>query len=83
MYSPEIADFMCRVHERSGLSPCGTYLPASIHPSLTAEPKADLDTAREEARMVMFGAVAELLEKTGLAATDVDILVTNCRRARV
>ena len=34
--------------------------------------------AREEAEMMMFNAVEQLLEKTGTRATDVDILVVNC-----
>ncbi|KAM7485449.1 hypothetical protein LguiA_001458 [Lonicera macranthoides] len=34
--------------------------------------------ARKEAEMVMFGAIDELLEKTGVKANYVGILVVNC-----
>lgn len=34
--------------------------------------------ARKEAEMVMFGAVDELLEKSGVKAKEIGILVVNC-----
>lgn len=37
-----------------------------------------MDAARDEAEMVMFGAVQQLLDQTGLKPRDVDILVVNC-----
>jgi FAE1/Type III polyketide synthase-like protein len=58
-------DFICKVFERSGLSPEGTYLPAWINPTHTKEPKYDMDYAKKEAEMTMCGAMSELLEKTG------------------
>jgi hypothetical protein len=54
------------VFTRSGISPCGTYLPAWINPVHTKEPKYDMDTAKKEAEMTMCGALLELLEKTGV-----------------
>jgi hypothetical protein len=58
-------EFISRVFTRSGISPCGTYLPAWINPVHTKEPKYDMDTAKKEAEMTMGGALSELLEKTG------------------
>jgi hypothetical protein len=65
MYSEEAKDFLVKVLERSGLSAKGTYLPAAIHPQLSPEPKYDMDTAMLEAKMVMTGAVQDLMDKTG------------------
>lgn len=78
MYSEDMKDFMEKVHIKSGLAEDGTYLPESIHPVHNTCPRYDMDTARKEAEMVMFTAVQELLDKTGLKPTDIDILVTNC-----
>jgi 3-ketoacyl-CoA synthase len=37
-----------------------------------------MDAAREEASMVMFGAVRDVLRKTGIKVEEVGILVVNC-----
>lgn len=37
-----------------------------------------MDAAAEEAKMVTTALVSDLLDKTGLKPTDIDILVTNC-----
>ncbi len=37
----------------------------------------DIPTAMDEARMVIFGAVDELLERTGINRQDIDILITS------
>jgi len=58
-------EFISKVFLRSGISPCGTYLPAWINPVHTSKPKYDMDIAKKEAEMTMCGAVAELLERTG------------------
>ncbi|WIA34976.1 hypothetical protein OEZ86_013257 [Tetradesmus obliquus] len=71
-------EFISKVFTRSGISPCGTYLPAWINPIHTKEPKYDMDTAKKEAEMTMCGALSELLEKTGIRPQEIDILVTNC-----
>lgn len=52
MYSTEIASFMTKVFDKSGLSPEGTFLPAHIHPSCTKDPKYDLDASKAEVRML-------------------------------
>jgi len=73
----DIHAFINKVFLKSGISHNGSYLPAWINPVHVKEPKFDMDTARKEAEMVMCGAVSDLLEKTGLRAQDIDILVTN------
>jgi 3-ketoacyl-CoA synthase len=65
MYSDSMADFVLKVFEKSGLSPHGTYLPPTINPNLAKAPQHDMDSAKLEAEMVMFGAVDDLLAKTG------------------
>ncbi|PNH05133.1 3-ketoacyl-CoA synthase 6 [Tetrabaena socialis] len=75
----DIVDFMERVWRKSGLSDHATYLPKSIHPKFCGNhPRTDMDAAAEECRMAVCGAVEGLLKKTGLAARDIDILVTTC-----
>lgn len=37
-----------------------------------------MDHAREEAELVMFGALSDLLKKTKLRPQQIDILVVNC-----
>lgn len=70
------AEFLWKVFIKSGISPHATYLPECIHPKHVEAPKNDVDSARKEAEMVMCGALSELLEKTGMKPTDIDILVT-------
>jgi hypothetical protein len=65
-------EFISRIFARSGISPTNTYLPPWINPVHSKQPRYDIDAAKEEAEMVMIGAVTELLEKTGAArASDV------------
>jgi hypothetical protein len=63
---------------RSGISAENTYLPAWINPVHSKEPKYDMDTAKKEAEMVMCGAVADLLEKTGEMAKVVALHTGHC-----
>jgi hypothetical protein len=65
MYVEENTQFQIKVLSKSGLDRDGTYLPPAIHPSIADEPKTDMKTSMLEAEMVMGGAVADLLEKTG------------------
>jgi 3-ketoacyl-CoA synthase len=41
-------------------------------------PVISMENARKEAEMVMFGAVRDVLQKTGLKPSDIGILVVNC-----
>ncbi|EFJ19349.1 hypothetical protein SELMODRAFT_444233 [Selaginella moellendorffii] len=67
-------DFQRKILSRAGLGE-ETYLPAALHelPS-----RACMATARLEAEEVMFGAVDELLQRTGIRPKDIGVLVVNC-----
>lgn len=78
MYSESMKDFMWKVFVKSGIGAESTFLPPAIHPKHTKLPKANMSTAMVEAEMVMGGALTDLLERTGLKPTDIDILVTCC-----
>ncbi|XP_055827737.1 3-ketoacyl-CoA synthase 11-like [Solanum dulcamara] len=66
--------FQKKILERSGLGQ-KTYFPEALL-RVPAEPS--MAEARKEAEMVMFGAIDELLAKTGVKAKDIGILVVNC-----
>jgi 3-ketoacyl-CoA synthase len=53
-----------------------TAFPAGI--SLKMPPSTTLSDAMEEARLVMFTCVENVLKATGLRAKDIDVLVVNC-----
>ncbi|OWM74149.1 hypothetical protein CDL15_Pgr008460 [Punica granatum] len=73
-FSEKTLDFMQATMDRSGLGD-STCLPEG----LIREPlDICLEEALREARSVMFGAVREVLEKTGLKGSDIRILVVNC-----
>ena len=59
-FSEASLDFQERIFTRNGLSEA-TYCPPSLH---AKPPLSTMDSAREEARMVLFGAVAEVLHRT-------------------
>uniref|UniRef100_A0A383W0W2 3-ketoacyl-CoA synthase n=1 Tax=Tetradesmus obliquus TaxID=3088 RepID=A0A383W0W2_TETOB len=54
-----------------------TAIPACILPVYSSEPKTDLNNAQAEAKMVYGQVINEVLRKTGLKPTDIDILLTN------
>jgi 3-ketoacyl-CoA synthase len=66
--------FQKKIIERSGLGQ-DTYLPRAV---INCPPNPCMAEARLEAEQVMFGALDELFEKTGVKAKDVGILVVNC-----
>lgn len=66
--------FQKRLLERSGLGK-KTYLPEAV---MRVPPNPCMAEARKEAEMVMFGAIDELLAKTGVRAKDIGIVVVNC-----
>lgn len=72
-------DFQSRIAERAGLGD-STYLTPGFHELYNSDKPVTLTMhhAREEAELVMFGAVSDLLKKTGLHPQDIDILVVNC-----
>ena len=79
MYSEKETKFMSVINDKSGLSPTETHLPKAINPLYVGfKPDISIETSMVEARMCLFGAVEGLLKKTGLNASDVDILITCC-----
>ncbi|XP_049394438.1 3-ketoacyl-CoA synthase 11-like [Solanum stenotomum] len=74
VFTEENLAFQKKILERSGLGQ-KTYFPEALL-RVPAEP--NMAEARKEAEMVMFGAIDELLAKTGVKAKDIGILVVNC-----
>ncbi|KAL8128886.1 hypothetical protein V2J09_018041 [Rumex salicifolius] len=72
--SQENIEFQRKIIERSGLGQ-DTYFPEAL---IQKPPNPCMAEARKEAEMVMFGAIDELLMKTGVKAKDIGILVVNC-----
>ncbi len=66
-FSEESLEFQRRISQRNGLSE-ETYLPPALH---TLPPVVTMEKAREEARMVLFGAVQDVLDRTGTLTTCV------------
>ncbi|CAI9096217.1 OLC1v1032305C1 [Oldenlandia corymbosa var. corymbosa] len=71
---PKSVHFQVKMLERSGLGE-ETCLPPAIH---TIPPSPSMELAREEAELVIFSAMDNLLAKTGLKPRDIDILIVNC-----
>jgi predicted naringenin-chalcone synthase len=67
-----------KVFLKAGINSKRTFLPAWLNPVYAESPLTDMDAAAEEAKMVTTALVSDLLDKTGLKPTDIDILVTNC-----
>lgn len=73
-FTEENLSFQKRILERSGLGE-KTYFPEAL---IRVPANPCMAEARKEAEMVMFGAIDELLAKTGVKAKDIGILVVNC-----
>ncbi|CAI9118333.1 OLC1v1019892C1 [Oldenlandia corymbosa var. corymbosa] len=73
-FTEENLAFQKKIVERSGLGE-KTYVPEAL---LQIPFNPCMEAARKEAEMVMFGAIDQLLEKTGVKAKDIGILVVNC-----
>ncbi|KAL3582507.1 hypothetical protein D5086_016839 [Populus alba] len=73
-FSEENLAFQKKILERSGLGQ-NTYFPEAV---MRVTPRPCMEDARKEAEMVMFGAIDELLAKTGVKAKDIGILIVNC-----
>jgi len=74
IFNEEAMDFQNRILAKSALSE-ETFFPAGLHKH---PPTANMALAREEAELVMFNAVANVLERTGLHPRQIDVLVVNC-----
>jgi 3-ketoacyl-CoA synthase len=66
--------FQRKILERSGLGQ-GTYFPKAV---LNSPPNPCMAEARAEAEAVMFGAIDQVLAKTGVRARDIGVVVVNC-----
>lgn len=73
-FTEENLAFQKKILERSGLGQ-STYFPEAV---LNVPPNPCMAEARKEAEMVMFGAIDQLLAKTGVKAKDIGVLVVNC-----
>ena len=69
-YTAESLEFQERISQRNGLGN-DTYFPPSLHQE---PPNCNMDTAREEAELVLFGVVEEVLQKTGEASQLLSVL---------
>uniref|UniRef100_J3MD25 very-long-chain 3-oxoacyl-CoA synthase n=1 Tax=Oryza brachyantha TaxID=4533 RepID=J3MD25_ORYBR len=66
--------FMTRLLERSGLGE-ETCLPPAHH---FIPPYRNLEASRAEVEVGVFNAIDDLLAKTGISASAIDILIVNC-----
>ncbi|PIN16602.1 Very-long-chain 3-oxoacyl-CoA synthase [Handroanthus impetiginosus] len=73
-FTQENLEFQKKILERSGLGQ-KTYFPEAL---MRVPANPCMAEARKEAEMVMFGAIDDLLAKTGVKAKDIGILVVNC-----
>ncbi|KAJ0988647.1 hypothetical protein J5N97_007003 [Dioscorea zingiberensis] len=73
-FDEKSVQFQMRILERSGLGE-ETCLPPANH---YIPPKPTIEASRAEARLVIFSAIDDLLNKTGLKPKDIDILIVNC-----
>lgn len=78
LYDPDTIDFCYKVVKKSGLGPDITFLPKNLNSRHTVNMEQNLDLAEQECKQCIFGAVDNLLERTGLKPADIDILVTTC-----
>ena len=73
-FTEENVDFQRKILERSGLGE-STYFPEAVH---NIPPNPCMAEARKEAETVMFGALDELFDKTGVKPKEIGILIVNC-----
>jgi len=73
-FNADALDFQEKILYKSALSE-DTFFPAGLHMD---PPRASMALAREEAELVMFSAVADLLKRTRLHPRQIDVLVVNC-----
>ncbi|KAI4324914.1 hypothetical protein MLD38_030356 [Melastoma candidum] len=70
----ESIEFMSKILLSSGQSE-ETHLPPPLH---YIPPKSGHDYSIEEAHLLLFSVMDDLLAKTGLSPRDIDILIVNC-----
>ncbi|DBA86074.1 TPA: Protein Nef [Trebouxia sp. C0004] len=74
MFNEQSLQFQEKIMERSGLGD-ETYLPEAVQ---QIPPQISMAAARQEAEMVLFDSVCNVLEEAKLKPGQVDILVVNC-----
>ncbi|KAL6315078.1 hypothetical protein AAG906_030932 [Vitis piasezkii] len=72
--NPEIVEFQRRILQRSGLGDETCLAPANLY----LPPTPSLEPSRDEAELVLFSVIDDLLKKTGTKTKDIDILIVNC-----
>ncbi|KAI5589752.1 hypothetical protein BDE02_05G182900 [Populus trichocarpa] len=72
--SEEALLFMEKILEKSGIGP-STYLPDAFR---SEQPNECMEEVRKESEMVIFGAVDDILAKTGVKGKDIGIVIVNC-----
>ncbi|OWM85027.1 3-ketoacyl-CoA synthase 1-like [Punica granatum] len=78
LFSPESVAFMQRIFSKSGLGE-ETYGPPFVFdPDSCGDHRARFDSAVEEAREGIIGAVDPLLLKTGISPNQIDLVVVTC-----
>ncbi|OVA09868.1 FAE1/Type III polyketide synthase-like protein [Macleaya cordata] len=73
LFTEENLEFQKKILEKSGLGH-STYLPESMW---RMPPNTCMAEARKEIETVIFGAIDEVLAKTGIKALDIGILIVN------
>ncbi|KAM0943993.1 putative very-long-chain 3-oxoacyl-CoA synthase [Dioscorea sansibarensis] len=73
-FTKESEAFQRKMLERCGIGQA-TYLPESL---IDKELDICMTSGRKETTMVIFGAVDDLLKKTGVKPKDIGILIVNC-----
>uniref|UniRef100_A0A7S1U9N3 3-ketoacyl-CoA synthase n=1 Tax=Phaeomonas parva TaxID=124430 RepID=A0A7S1U9N3_9STRA len=77
-FTQESLDFMARILGNSGTGQ-GTAWPPDIVGLLEGKKSTQsAEMARAESETVICGCVSDVLEKTGIKAKDIDILIVNC-----
>ncbi|KAJ8423234.1 hypothetical protein Cgig2_006287 [Carnegiea gigantea] len=74
IFTEKNLEFQKKILETSGLGQ-ETYLPEAL---TQIPPNPCIAEALNEAKMVMFGAIDELLDKTKVKVKDIGILIVNC-----
>ncbi|KAG9444058.1 hypothetical protein H6P81_015398 [Aristolochia fimbriata] len=73
-FDKDNVDFQLKIIERSGLGD-ETSLPPALH---HVPHNPTMKASREEAQLIIFTIVDDLLSRTGVHPGDIDILVVNC-----
>lgn len=78
-FNQESIDFMERMIKQSGVGPATAWPPSILRCCKDGE-KYDptMSASREEAELVMFSVVRNVLEKTKMKPRDIDVLIVNC-----